>query len=98
MGRQGSLRCATAAVLRLLALYLLAPQPASAQPFACDPSNDPVMCAALGDFYYAVGGASWTFSTSASWQSAAQGQPTHYCLLQGLNIPGTCFYGVPEFL
>ena len=39
--------------------------------------NDPVVCAALGDLYYATNGAGW--NNNGGWNSAAAGVPTDYC-------------------
>jgi len=39
--------------------------------------NDPVVCAALGDLYYATNGAGW--NNNGGWSSAAAGVPTDYC-------------------
>jgi hypothetical protein len=39
--------------------------------------NDPVVCAALGDLYYATNGAGW--NNNGGWSSAAVGVPTDFC-------------------
>jgi len=40
-------------------------------------TNDPVVCSALGDLYYATKGSGWT--TKTGWSSAAAGNATNYC-------------------
>ena len=43
-------------------------------------SNNPVVCAALGDLYTATNGQNWTNSPSGGgWNAAAAGMPTDYC-------------------
>ncbi len=39
--------------------------------------NNPVICSALGDLYYATNGSGWT--TNTGWSSAAAGTATSYC-------------------
>jgi len=51
--------------------------------------NDPVVCAALADFYYAggsAGGSGWQHSSG--WSEAASGQAIDYCQMQGLSCTG----------
>ena len=46
--------------------------------FTCTSGNDPVVCSALGDLYYATNGPTgWTHT--GGWSSAAAGTPTDYC-------------------
>jgi hypothetical protein len=56
--------------------------------FTCGAGNDAAVCGALGDLYYATGGASWT--SRSGWSSAAAGSPTNYCSFSG----ATCTAGV----
>jgi hypothetical protein len=54
------------------------PPPLPGRPaFACAAGNDPVVCSALGDLYYATNGAGW--GNKSGWLSAATGTPTDYC-------------------
>ena len=49
-------------------------------------SNDPVACAALGDFYFATSGESWRNATG--WATAAVGVSTDYCTFHGVFCSG----------
>ena len=63
---------------RMLSLLLLGVLGVSAQTFTCSVTNNPVVCSALGDLYYATNGpTNWT--RKDGWSSAAAGTPTSYC-------------------
>lgn len=62
---------------RVLLLLLLGVLRVSAQTFTCSETNNPVVCSALGDLYYATKGSGWT--TKTGWSSAAAGNATSYC-------------------
>jgi len=54
--------------------------------FSCGAGDDATVCGALGDLYYATGGASWT--TNSGWSSAAAGSPTNFCSFSGATCTG----------
>jgi hypothetical protein len=60
--------------------------PASSRNFTCAPANDPVVCAALGDFYYATSGILW--ARRSEWSQAASGSATDYCSFPFLSCTG----------
>ena len=60
--------------------------PPSQRTFTCAARNDPVECAALGDFFYATNGLLWA---SSDWINAASGIPTDICTFNGVR----CFAG-----
>jgi hypothetical protein len=53
--------------------------------------NNPVICSALGDLYYATNGSGWT--TNTGWSSAAAATPTNYCNFVIVGF-ATCSAGV----
>ena len=83
-----------------LVALLLCAAPLLAAAFTCAGNNDPVTCSALGDFYIATSGDSWselfvnnheyaTFAGPFKWQQAANGAATDYCSFEGVNCGGT---------
>ena len=76
-------RSASAAVVALLMLHGCT---TAAADFTCDPNNDDATeCAALGAFYTATQGSSWTHN-SGGWVDAAAGTGTaSYCSFYGIG-------------
>lgn len=57
--------------------------PPTSHTFTCAPANDPIVCAALGDIFYATNGMVWAnnpYSTQ-HWMEAATGIETDFCTL-----------------
>jgi len=57
--------------------------------------NDPAVCNALGDLYYATNGGGWT--NRGGWASAAAGNATDYCGFWQFDSP-TCSGGALTLL
>jgi hypothetical protein len=86
----------------LVAALLLACASSASAAFTCT-QTDKATCAALGDFYYALGGPNWTNASTTSsttgsittstdfWHQAAAGTSTSYCSFLGVS----CTIGVP---
>ena len=80
-------RCAFVAALALCASRGAAQVYSSLLPaFSC--ARQDASCAALGDAYVSLGGATSPWRNTTGWAAAAAGTPTEYCAMAGLWCTG----------